>query len=152
MRKKDFKLYADECVRQDLVVHLRDDHNFNIKSASEEGLKGKPDEIILKRANKTRRFLLTYNTKDFFANDKLCPFKGLFGIISLTFKTDCPYDHLMRLSRHYKHSLTEKKFLVSRYNISVRYEDEAGKKRKTTIDVDETCLLCTFDEAQANKV
>lgn len=149
MKKKDFKLYADECVEQDFIQHLRE-HNFNIKSASEEGLKGKPDEIILKRANETRRFLLTYNTKDFFANDKLCPFKGLFGIISLTFpKTIYPCHHLKRLSAHGKHSLIGKKFLVSRNNISIRYEDEAGKKRKTTLNI-EDCLLC--NEAQANEV
>ncbi len=66
MRKKDFKLYADECIEQHFVDHLRRKHNVDIKSASEEGLKGKPDEIILKCANETRRFLLTYNKKDFF--------------------------------------------------------------------------------------
>ena len=152
MRRKNFKLYADECVEQHFVDHLRVKHNFDIKSASEEGLKGKPDEIILKRANETRRFLLTYNTKDFFANDKLFPFKGLFGIISLKFhKTRYPCHHLKWLSRHDKHSLTGKKFLVSYDNVSVRYEDEAGKKRKETLNV-KNCLLCTFDEAQANKV
>ena len=61
MRKKNFKLYADECVEQHIVDHLREDYNFDIKGVSEEGLKGKQDEIILRRAKKLRRFLLTYD-------------------------------------------------------------------------------------------
>jgi len=56
-------------------------------------------------------------------------------------KTDYPCHHLIRLSAHGKHSLIGKKFLVSRDNISVRYEDKAGKKRKETLNV-EDCLLC----------
>jgi len=56
-------------------------------------------------------------------------------------KTQWPCHHLIRLSTHEKHSLTGKKFLVSRDNISIRYEDEAGKKRKETLNV-EDCLLC----------
>jgi len=149
MRKKDFKLYADECVGQDFVDHLREKHNFDVKNASEGGLKGKPDKIILKVANETRRFLLTYDKKDFFTNDKLCPFKGLFGLISLTFhktKYPCHDGHLDQLAWHHKHSLIGKKFLVTHESITVRYEDETGKKRKEIIDEDD-CLLCKFDEA-----
>ena len=77
MRKKDFKLYADECIGQDFVDHLRGEHNLNVK-VIEERLLGKSDEKILKSANEKRRFLLTHNSKDFFVNDKLCPFKDLF--------------------------------------------------------------------------
>ena len=151
MKKKKFKLYADECVEQPFVDHLRVKHNFDIKSASEEGLKGKSDEMILRHASETRRFLLTNNTKDFFANDKLFPFKGLFGIISLKFhKTDYPCNHLLWLSTHDKDSVTGKKYLVSYDNVSVRYEDESGKKRKETLTVEE-CLLCELDEAQVSK-
>lgn len=150
MRRKEFKLYADECVGQDLVDHLRVEHNFDIKSASEEGFKGKPDELILRHANETQRFLLTYNTKDFFANDRLFPFKGLFGIISLKFnKTEYPCHHLLLLSSHDKSSLTGKKYLVSYDSVSVRYEDEAGKKGKETLNVKD-CLLCRLDESQVS--
>ena len=146
MRKKDFKLYADECIEQPFVDHLRNYHNFDVKSASEEGLRGKPDKIILKRANKTKRFLLTYNKKDFYFNDKLFPFKGLFGIICLNFhKTDCPYHHLERLFVHDKQSLRGKKFLVTHDNISIRYKGEDGKIVNDILDV-EDCLLCKIDE------
>ena len=103
MRLKDFKLYADECVAQDFIDHLREEHNFNVKSVIEDGLKGKLDDIIVQRANKMRRFLLTYDKKDFFTNDKLAPFKGLTGIICLTFhKSEYPCGHLQRLYGHDK--------------------------------------------------
>ena len=146
MRLKDFKLYADECVGQDFIDHLREEHNFNVKSAIEEGLKGKSDEIVLKRANKLRRFLLTYNKKDFFINDKLAPFKDLTGIICLkSHRTPCI--HLQRLSWHDKKTLIGKKFFVTYDDISVRYKDENGKMVNENIDVGEDCLLCKIDEA-----
>lgn len=148
MRKKDFKLYADECIEQHFVNHLREEHNLKIKSVIEEGLQGTPDEMILRRANETRRFLITYNKKDFFTNDKLYPFKGLFGIICLNFhKTDYPCYHLLWLSKHAKQSLRGKKFLVSYDNISVRYKGEDGKIVKDILDA-EDCLLCKLDEAK----
>ena len=50
MKRKDFKLYADECIGQDLVDHLREVHNLNIKMI-EKRLLGKSDERILNRAN-----------------------------------------------------------------------------------------------------
>jgi len=148
MRKKDFKLYADECIEKDLVDHLREIHNLDIKSAIEGGLQGKPDNIILKRANETRRFLLTYNKKDFFINDKQFPFKGLFGIISLNFhKTDYPCHHLLWLSIHDKQSLIGKKFLVSHNDVSIRYKGEAGKEIKKILNM-EDCLLCKLDDSR----
>jgi len=148
MRKKDFKLYADECIEQQFVDHLREDHNLNVKSVIEEGLKGKPDELILKRANETRRFLLTYDKKDFFTNDNSYPFKGLCGIISLVFhKTDYPCYHLLWLSKHDKQSLRGKKFLVSYENVSIRYKGEDDKVVKEILDIDD-CLLCKLDEAK----
>ena len=141
MRKKDFKLYADECIRQDLVDHLRGKHNLNVK-VIEERLLGKSDEKILKRANEKRRFLLTHNSKDFFANDKLCPFKDLFGIISLkTQKNYWPCHELLWLSKHDKQSLIGKKFLVSLGSVSVRYIDRESKIRKEILK-GEDCLLC----------
>jgi len=148
MRKKKFKLYADECIEQGFVDHLREKHNLDVKSASEENLQGNPDKIILKRANETRRFLLTYNQKDFFANDKLFPFKDLFGIISLKFhKTEYPCYHLLWLATHDKQSLIGKKFLVSYDHVSVRYKGEDGKEIKEILDV-ENCLLCKLEEAK----
>ncbi|MFQ6088561.1 MAG: DUF5615 family PIN-like protein [Candidatus Methanofastidiosia archaeon] len=148
MRKKDFKLYADECIEKNFVDHLREKHNFDVKSTSEEDLQGKPDEIILRRANKTRRFLLTYDKKDFFANDKLFPFKSLFGIICLKFhKTQYPCYHLQWLSEHDKQSLIGKKFLVSYDNVSVRYKGEDSKEVKEILDVGD-CLLCKLDETK----
>jgi len=148
MRKKRFKLYADECIEQDFVNHLREEHNFDVKSASEENLQGKPDKIILKRANETQRFLLTYNKKHFFANDRLFPFKDLYGIISLKFhKTECPYHHLLRLAAHDKKSLIGRKFLVSYDHISIRYKGEDGKVTTKILDID-NCLLCKLDEAK----
>ena len=148
MRKKKFKLYADECIEQSFVDHLREKHKLDVKSANEENLQGKPDEIILKRANETRRFLLTYNKKDFFANDKLFPFRDLFGIISLKFhKTEYPCHHLLRLARHDKQSLVGKKFLVSYDHVSIRCKGEDGKVIKEVLDV-ENCLLCDLKEAK----
>ena len=148
MRLKDFKLYADECVGQDFIEHLREEHNFNVKSVIEEGFKGKPDKIILKRANKMRRFLLTYDKKDFFTNDKLAPFKDLTGIICLKFhKFEYPCIHLQRLSGHDKQTLIGKKFFVTYDDISIRYKGENGKIINENIDVGEDCLLCKIDEA-----
>ena len=145
MRLKDFKLYADECIEQYYIDHLREEHNFNVKSAIEEGLKGKSDEIVLKRANKLRRFLLTYNKKDFFTNDKLAPFRDLTGIICLkSHRTPCK--HLQRLSWHDKQTLIGKKFFVTYDDISVRYKGENGKIVNENIDVEEDCLLCKIDE------
>ena len=147
MRKKDFKLYADECIEQDFIVHLRKKHNLNVRSVRVDGLKGKSDAVILKRANKTRRFLLTHNTKDFFANDKLFPFKGLFGIISLKFnKIVTPCYHILWLPVHAKQSLVGKKFLVSLETVIVRYKSEEGKVLQEKLDI-EDCLLCKLDEA-----
>ena len=148
MRKKQFKLYVDECIEQGFVDHLREKHNLDVNSASEENLQGNPDKIILKRANETRRFLLTYNKQDFFANDKLFPFKDLFGIISLKFpKTVYPCHHLLWLAKHDKQSLIGKKFLVSYDHVSVRYKGEDGNVIKEILDV-ENCLLCKLEEAK----
>ena len=148
MRKKIFKLYADECIEQGFVDHLREKHNLDVKSASEENLQGNPDKIILKRANETRRFLLTYNKKDFFANDKLFPFKDLSGIISLKFpKTVYPCRHLLWLAKHHKQTLIGKKFLVSYDHVSIRYKGKDGKVIKEALDV-ENCLLCKLEEAK----
>jgi len=149
MRKKDFKLYADECIEQDFVDHLREEHNLDVKSASEENLQGKPDKTILKRANDTRRFLLTYNKKHFFTNDKLIPFKDLFGIISLKFpKKEYPCYHLLWLAIHDKQSLIGKKFLVSYEHVSVRYKGEDGKVIKEILVGGKNCLLCKLEEAK----
>ncbi len=146
MRKKHFKLYADECIEQDFIDHLRKKHNLDVRSVREEGYQGKPDEFILKRANETRRFLLTYN-KHFFTNDRLFPFKGLFGIICLKFrKTDTPCGHILWLPVHAKQSLVRKKFLVSNDNVSIRYIGENGKTLKEKLDVKD-CLLCKLDDA-----
>lgn len=151
MRKKDFKLYADECIEKHLVDHLREEHNFNVKSVIEDGLRGRPDHVILKRANELRRFLLTYNDKHFFSNDKLCPFNGLFGIICLNFhKTDYPCHHLFWLSKHDKQSLRGKKYLLSYDDISIRYKGEDGKVVKEILHA-EDCLLCTLDEEKESK-
>ena len=142
MRKKDFKLYADECIGQDFVDHLREKHNLNVESVIDEGLRGKSDEKIPKSANEKRRFLLTHNSKDFFSNDMLCPFKDLFGIISLkTQRTYYPCHELLWLSKHDKQSLTGKKFLVSLGSVSVRYIDGKNKIRKEILK-GEDCLLC----------
>lgn len=150
MRKKDFKLYADECIEQYYVYHLREKHNLDVKSVIDEGLQGKADEIILKRANEQRRFLLTYNTRDFFHNYTLYPFNGLFGIISLKFhKTNCLYNNLEWLLKHDKQSLRGKKFLVSHDNIRVKYKSEEGKLVTERIDLEE-CLLCYPDESAGN--
>jgi len=146
MRKKDFKLYADEYIEQVFVDHLRKKHNLDVRSVREDGRQGKPDEIILKRANETRRFLLTYD-KPFFTNDRLFPFKGLFGIICLKFrKTDTPCHHILWLPVHAKQSLVGKKFLISNDNVSVRYIGEDGKALEEKLDL-EDCLLCKLDEA-----
>jgi hypothetical protein len=59
MKKKLFKLYVNECIEQHFIEHLRKGHNIDIKSAAEEGFKGKSDEEILKCANELKRFLLT---------------------------------------------------------------------------------------------
>ena len=113
----------------------------------EEGLRGRPDDVILKRANESRRFLLTYD-KHFFYNDRLFPFNDLFGIICLNFRTeDYPRRHLFRLSIHDKQSLRGKKFLVSYDDISIRYKGEDGKVVKEILNVDD-CLLCDLDEAK----
>ena len=120
MKKKDFKLYADECIGQNFVDHLRDIHNLNVK-VIDERLRGKSDEKILKSANEKRRFLLTHNNKHFFTNDKLCPFKNLFGIISLKPHKYWPCNELLWLLKHDKQSLIGKKFLVIGGSVSVRY-------------------------------
>ena len=140
MKKKDFKLYADECIGKDFVAHLRWDHNLNVK-VIEERLRGKSDEKILKSANKKWRFLLTHNSKDFFANDDLCPFKNLFVIISITTQKHYPCNELLWLAKHDRQSLIGKKFLVSLGSISVRYMDGESKKRKEILK-GEDCLLC----------
>ena len=141
MKKKDFKLLADECIGQDLVDHLREIHNLNLKFI-EERLRGKTDEKILKSANEKRRFLLTRNTRHFFTNDTLCPFKGLFGIISLTPQKNYWFcNELEWLSKHDKASLIGKKFLASPGSVSVRYIDRESKKRKEILK-GEVCILC----------
>jgi hypothetical protein len=140
MKKKDFKLYADECLGQDLVDHLREIHNLNVK-VIEERLLGKSDEKILMIANEKRRFLLTRNSKHFFANDNLCPFKGLFGIISLKAQKYWPCNELLWLAKHDKQSLIGKKFLVSHGNVSVRYICRKSIKRKEML-TGEDCSLC----------
>ncbi len=147
MRLKDFKFYADECVEKDFIIHLRKEHHFKVKSVIEDGLKGKPDDIIVQRANKMRRFLLTRDKKDLFSNDKLAPFKDLTGIICLKFhEFDYPCIHLQRLSWHDKQTLIGKKFFVTYDDISVRYKGENGKIVNENIDVEEDCLLCKIDE------
>ena len=148
MRKKFFKLYADACIEQDFVNHLRNDLNLDVKSASEENLQGKPDEKILKRANETRRFLLTYNKKDFFTNHKRFPFKDLFGIICLKFhKIWCPHPQLLCLARNDKQSLIGKKLLVSHDRVSIRYKGEDGKVTQKTLYL-KNCNLCKLEEAK----
>jgi len=150
MQKKDFKLYADECIEEDFIDHIRNCSisGFNVKSVKGEGLTGQPDEIILKRANNMRRFLLTYNAKDFFYNDKLCPFKGLVGIIALNFdKNNYPCEQSLWLSKHDKNALLGKKFLVSQDSIRMKNPDADGKIDTTKLD-EENCQLCYFEDAK----
>ena len=147
MRKKDFKLYADECIEQPFIDHLRKEHNFSVKSVVEDGLRGKSDAIILKRANETRRFLLTYNKNDFYRDDKTFPFKDLFGIICLNFHvTDYPCHHLFRLSYHEKESLRGKKFLVSHENVLIKYQNLNRKIETEMLDIGDDCFLCNLEE------
>ena len=150
MRKKDFKLYADECIEQYFVDYLREDLNFDIKSVREDGLQGEPDEIILKRANKIKRFLLTNNKKHFFTNDILFPFKGLFGIICLKFhKTHFPHQNILCLQRNAKQSLVGKKFFISNDIVSVRHRGKDSKLLNKKLYAKD-CLLCKLDEAMEN--
>ena len=149
MRKKDFKLFADENIGDDFINHLREckiSGFKDIKTVRSEVLSGQPDDIILQWANENRRFLLTHDKSDFYNNDRLYPFKGLHGIIAMSVHKDgYPCDQLRFLSLHEKEALIGKKFHISQNSIWMKYQDADGRVKSEELD-DEECRLCYPDE------
>ena len=77
------KLYADEDIEEQVVAWLRTRH-VNIKSARETPRhRGKPDDFHAAYALRSKRFLLTKNTRDYIDDRKL-PWEKTFGVIALS--------------------------------------------------------------------
>jgi len=76
MSKNKFKIYADECIDDDFIDHLRN-HQINIKKTIDKG-RARDDDFQLSYAQKKGCFLLTDNKKHF--NNKILSKGGIIII------------------------------------------------------------------------